>query len=73
MFGYEYPPRGWLRADGSLVPIGLYQTLFNLIGTQFGGDGTTNFALPDLRGQVPVKQGAVHFFIAVQGLWPARD
>jgi microcystin-dependent protein len=50
----SYAPSGWLICDGSLLPISQYQALFSLIGTTFGGDGVTNFAIPDLRGRVPV-------------------
>jgi len=74
MFAFEYPPSGWARADGSLVPLDRdHQTLFSLLGTQFGGDGTTNFALPDLRGHMPISQGSLHFCIALRGVFPGRD
>jgi microcystin-dependent protein len=51
---FNYAPQGWMLCDGSLLPIAQYQALFSLLGTTFGGNGTTNFALPDLRGRVPV-------------------
>ncbi len=57
-FGGNYLPSGWLPADGSLVSISDYSTLFSLVGTRFGGNGTTNFALPDLRGRTIVGAGA---------------
>lgn len=47
-------PRGWLPCDGRLLPIPSYQSLYSLIGTHFGGDGASNFALPDYRARVPV-------------------
>ena len=53
-FAFPRPPMGWLPCDGRLLPITQYQALFSLIGTMYGGDGRTNFALPDLRGRVPV-------------------
>ena len=51
MFGGNFPPLGWMRCDGQLLPIAQYTTLFALIGTIYGGDGQTTFALPDLRGR----------------------
>ncbi|MBU2940087.1 tail fiber protein [Lacinutrix sp. C3R15] len=49
---------GWMECDGSLLPIAQNTALFSLLGTQYGGDGITTFALPDLRGRVPIGQGA---------------
>jgi microcystin-dependent protein len=57
MFAGNFAPLGWLFCDGSLLPISEYETLFNLIGTTYGGDGQSTFALPDLRGRVPIHQG----------------
>jgi microcystin-dependent protein len=57
MFGGNFAPAGWMFCDGSLLPISEYETLFNLIGTTYGGDGQSTFALPDLRSRVPVHQG----------------
>jgi microcystin-dependent protein len=57
MFGGNFAPVGWLFCDGSLLPIAQYETLFSLIGTTYGGDGQETFALPDLRGRMPVHQG----------------
>ncbi len=57
MAGFNFPPAGWARCDGSLLPIAENDTLFNLIGTTYGGDGQTTFALPDLRGRMPVHAG----------------
>lgn len=54
---FGYAPRGWKSCDGQLVSISQNQALFSLIGTTYGGDGTTNFALPDMRGRVPIHQG----------------
>jgi microcystin-dependent protein len=51
----DFIPKGWAACDGQLLPVrGGYTSLFSLIGTQFGGDGTTTFALPDLRGRTPI-------------------
>ena len=56
-FGFNFAPAGWQMCNGALLPISEYETLFNLIGTTFGGDGQTTFAVPDLRGRVPIHQG----------------
>ena len=57
MFGFSRTPTGWLACDGSIIPIADYQVLYTLIGTTYGGDGQSSFALPDLRGRVPIHQG----------------
>lgn len=57
MFGFGRIPSGWFACDGSLQPISEYEALYTLIGTVYGGDGQTTFALPDLRGAVPVHEG----------------
>lgn len=57
MFGGNFAPRGWAFCDGQLLPIASYTALFSLLGTTYGGDGRTTFALPDLRGRVPLHAG----------------
>lgn len=57
MFAGNFAPAGWMFCDGQLLPIAENETLFNLIGTTYGGDGQSTFALPDLRGRLPVHQG----------------
>lgn len=57
MFGGNFAPAGWAFCDGQLLSISEYETLFQLIGTTYGGDGQTTFALPDLRGRLPVHMG----------------
>ncbi|MFK8104860.1 MAG: phage tail protein [Saprospiraceae bacterium] len=57
MFGGNFAPRGWAFCDGQLLSINQYQALFSLLGTIYGGDGRTTFALPDLRGRVGVHPG----------------
>jgi len=57
MFGGTRPPTGWLFCDGSLLEISQYTALYSLIGTTYGGNGQTNFALPDMRGRIPLSQG----------------
>jgi microcystin-dependent protein len=54
---FQFPPAGWARCDGALLPINQNQALFSLLGTQFGGNGITTFALPDMRGRVPMGTG----------------
>lgn len=57
MFGFGRTPTGWQACDGSLLAISEYDALFNLLGTTYGGDGQTTFAVPDLRGRLPLHQG----------------
>ena len=57
LFAGNFAPVGWFVCEGQLLPISEYETLFNLIGTTYGGDGQETFALPDLRGRVPVHMG----------------
>ncbi|MCH9697603.1 MAG: tail fiber protein [Gammaproteobacteria bacterium] len=57
MFAGNFAPRGWAQCDGTLLSIELNQSLFSLLGNDFGGDGRTSFALPDMRGRVPIHAG----------------
>lgn len=57
MFAGNFAPAGWMFCEGQLQPISENETLFNLIGTTYGGDGQSTFALPDLRGRLPIHQG----------------
>jgi microcystin-dependent protein len=57
MFGGNFAPRNWAFCDGQLLPISSYQSLFSILGTTYGGDGRTTFALPDLRGRTAIGQG----------------
>ena len=56
-YAFSFPPRGWALCNGQLLAINQNAALFSLLGTQYGGNGTTNFALPDLRGRAGVNQG----------------
>jgi len=56
MFAGNFAPAGWMFCEGQLLPISENETLFNLIGTTYGGDGQSTFALPDLRGRLPIHQ-----------------
>ena len=58
MFGFGWPPRGWAECDGQILPINQNQSLYSLLGTTYGGDGRTSFALPDLRSRTPVGMDA---------------
>lgn len=66
MFAGNFAPAGWMFCEGQLLPISENETLFNLIGTTYGGDGQSTFALPDLRGRVPMHFGS-GFILAETG------
>jgi microcystin-dependent protein len=55
---FNFAPKNWAQANGQLLPVNQYQALFSLLGTTFGGDGKTNFALPNLATKVPIHMGA---------------
>jgi len=57
MFGFNFAPQGWAFCNGQLLPISQNTALFSLLGTTYGGDGQTTFALPDLQSRVPIHQG----------------
>lgn len=57
---FNFPPKGWAFCNGQLLPINQNQALFALLGTTYGGNGQTNFALPNLRGRVPIHMGSGH-------------
>ena len=57
MFAGSFAPSGWHFCDGSVLPISGYEPLFVLLGTTYGGDGETSFALPDMRGRIPIHAG----------------
>ena len=58
IFSFNFPPKGWALCNGQFLPINQNQALFSLFGTMYGGNGQTTFALPNLRGQVPIHVGA---------------
>lgn len=58
MVSFNFAPKGWAFCNGQLLPINQNQALFSLLGTTYGGDGRTTFALPDLRGRSPIHRGA---------------
>ncbi|WP_134703729.1 phage tail protein [Ammoniphilus sp. YIM 78166] len=71
LFPYNFAPRGWAVCEGQLLSISTNTALFSLLGTNFGGNGMTTFALPDLRGAEPSPY--VRYYISLQGVFPARD
>ena len=71
LFTYNFTPRGWLKCEGQLLPISENAALFSLVGTTFGGDGRTTFAIPDLRRRAPGKN--VDYYIAIEGVFPSRQ
>ncbi|QRK11730.1 tail fiber protein [Archangium violaceum] len=75
MFAGRFEPRGWALCDGRLLSISRHSALFSVLGTTYGGDGMTTFALPDLRERVPSPSGSgatLHYIIALEGAFPAR-
>lgn len=57
IIGFNFAPRGWAYCDGQILPINQNQSLYSLLGTTYGGDGRTSFALPDLRSRTPIHKG----------------
>lgn len=60
IFSFTFAPRGWALCNGQLLPINQNQALFSILGTTYGGNGTTNFALPDLQGRVPMHTSTAY-------------
>jgi microcystin-dependent protein len=60
IFSFDFPPKGWAFCNGQFLPINQNQALFALLGTTYGGNGQTTFALPNLRGSVPIHMGSGH-------------
>lgn len=71
LFPYRFSMKDWAPCEGHLLNISQFQALFALIGTEFGGDGTATFALPDLRGKEPLP--GMRYFIALSGIWPTTS
>ena len=67
---YTFAPKGTMRCQGQLLPVVQYQTLYSLIGTKFGGDGISNFGLPNLMGAEPVP--GLEYCIVLEGVYPQR-
>jgi microcystin-dependent protein len=60
LVSFNFPPKGWAMCNGQLLPINQNQALFSLLGTTYGGNGQTNFALPNFRGRVAIHEGSGH-------------
>ena len=72
LFPYSnFIPMGWMSCEGQVLQVAQNQALFSLIGNKFGGNGTTTFALPDLRNAIPLN--GMKYFIATAGIYPTRD
>jgi microcystin-dependent protein len=67
LVAFSFAPKGWALCNGQLLPINQNQALFSLLGTYYGGDGRTNFALPNLQARVPMHQGTNHVIGSVGG------
>ena len=71
-FAFNYNPQYWMLCSGQTLSINSNQALYSLIGTQFGGDGSTKFCLPNLNGASRFN-GIMKYYIAVQGIYPQRS
>jgi len=71
LFPYNYAPRDWAFCEGQLLQIVENQALFSLIGTTYGGDGKSTFALPNLKGKEPDPN--MQYCISLQGIYPSRS
>ena len=72
MFAFDFPPRGWALCNGQLLSIAQNTALFSLLGTTYGGNGTTTFALPNLKVAAERLGGTLHYAIATEGIYPQR-
>jgi microcystin-dependent protein len=71
-FAFNFTPSGWLLCNGQTLDISTYQALYSLIGTRFGGNGTSNFCLPNLNNAA-LCSGNTKYYISTQGLYPSRS
>ena len=71
LFPYNFEPVNWAFCEGQLLPIAQNTALFSLLGTMYGGDGFTTFALPNLKGKEPEPN--MHYCIALTGVFPSRN
>lgn len=72
LFGGSFAPRGFAFCEGQLISIAENTAVFSLIGTTYGGNGSSNFALPDLR-ETEKNLGGARYIVALQGIYPSRD
>lgn len=73
LFAFNYPPIGWALCNGQMLSVNENQALFTLIGTHFGGDGVTNFAVPNLNQAALSTNLFGNWYIATQGIYPNRN
>ena len=71
LFAFNFAPKGWMFCDGKMLQISMYTAVFSLVGTTYGGDGKSTFALPNLKGKEPIAGSS--YCICVQGIYPARE
>jgi len=71
LFAFNFAPAGWMPCDGRSLPISQYSAVFSLVGATYGGDGRTNFALPNLAGKEPIPGSA--YCICMEGTFPSRQ
>jgi microcystin-dependent protein len=71
LVGFNYAPPNWAPCNGQILPINQYQALFSLLGTTYGGDGVTNFALPKL--DAGALQSGLNYLICLNGIYPSRQ
>ncbi len=72
-YAFFFPPSSWMECAGQPLSIADNQALFSLLGTRFGGDGTTTFYLPDMRNAALFQDNKMKYYIAVQGIYPSRS
>ena len=72
LFGGSFAPQGWAFCDGALLSINQNQALFALVGNQFGGDGRSTFALPNLQPLISANEAPVQYIICLSGVFPSR-
>jgi microcystin-dependent protein len=72
-FAFNFCPAGTSRANGQLLPISQNVALFNLLGTQYGGDGTSTFALPNLKAPLSANRAPLFYCIATSGIFPSQS
>lgn len=73
LVAYNWAPRGWAVCNGQMLEIRQYTALFSLLGVNYGGNGTTNFALPNLPGPKDANGSPLTWIICLQGVFPQRD
>jgi microcystin-dependent protein len=71
LFAFNIVPKGWMVCDGAILPINQYVALFSLIGITYGGNGTSDFALPNLKGKEPTP--GTRYLIAIEGVFPEQQ